>query len=274
MVRRGYPRSVAGISLEQLPPSARAAWSDLRDRLQATLGDNLVAVWAHGGTTSIGDPAHRGDLDTYVILARRPDASTARQIEATHVALAEEHGVEWDAWYVLADAAARSEPPSDAWRAARRDTSWAIHRAHWLAGRYATLHGAEPGDIVPEPTWDELRAELDRELEHIERHVLEGDTDPFEATYAFLNGSRIARAVQTGDVAISKAAVGAWALDHLPLRWHPALRAARRAYVGEATADDVKLIAGEMAPFVAFVREWLPLTDARTEGTLPRWSGY
>ena len=64
-----------------------------RARCQATLGDDLVAAWAHGGTTSIGDPAHRGDLDTYVILARRPDAPTAQQIEAEHAALAAEHGV-------------------------------------------------------------------------------------------------------------------------------------------------------------------------------------
>jgi hypothetical protein len=264
---------MAGISLRQLSPVAQAAWSDLRDRLQATLGDNLVAAWAHGGTASIGDPAHPGDLDTYVILARRPGAATAQQIEADHAALADEHGVEWDAWYVLADAAGRSAPPSHAWREGRRDTSWAIHRAHWLAGRYATLHGAEPAELVPEPTWDELRAELDRELEHIERHVLEGDTDPFEATYAILNGSRIARAVETGDVAISKAAAGNWALDHLPARWHPALSAALRAYLGEAGAEDEKLLAGQMAPFVAFVRERLPLSESRPEGTLPRWSG-
>lgn len=156
-----------------LSPTARAAWSELRDVLRSTLGDELVAMWAHGGTTSIGDPAHAGDLDTYVILGRLPDVPTAAQrIEEQQAAIAEAHGIEWDAWYVLADAARRSDPPSHAWRKDRPDTSWAIHRAHWLAGRYANLHGTEPADLVRPPTWDELRGELDRELEHIERHVL------------------------------------------------------------------------------------------------------
>ena len=91
-----------------------------------------------------------------------------------------------------------------------------MNRAHWLAGRYAHLHGAEPGDVVPAPTWSELGVDLDRELEHLEAHVAAGDTDPYEATYAILNGSRILRALETGDVAISKRAAGNWALEHLP----------------------------------------------------------
>lgn len=56
-------------------------------------------------------------------------------------------------------------------------------------------------------------------------------------------------------MAISKRAAGAWALQHLPDRWHPALRAAARAYDGQATPDDAALLAADMAPFVAMVRE-------------------
>lgn len=50
------------VTLQDLPPAARAAWVDLRDRLRSALGDDLVAMWAHGGTTSVSDPAHAGDL--------------------------------------------------------------------------------------------------------------------------------------------------------------------------------------------------------------------
>ena len=263
-----------GLPIHDLSPTARAAWLDLREGLRSLLGGDLVAMWAHGGTTSVGDPAHAGDLDTYVIVRRAPDVATARGIEAAHLAAAEAYGVEWDAWYILADDARRSNPPPHAWREPSRDTSWAIHRAHWLAGRYANLHGAEPSDIVPAPTWEELLGELDRELEHVERHVLEGDTDPYEATYALLTGSRILHALAARDVAISKWAAGTWAREHLPARWHDALSAAQRTYEGDVRGNDAALLAAEMSPFVRFVREHLPRTTDRPPDALPRWSGY
>jgi hypothetical protein len=103
--------------------------------------------------------------------------------------------------------------------------------------------------------------------------VLEGDTDPFEATYAILTGSRILGAHETNDVVISKRAAGGWALEHLPARWHPALRAALRAYDGRASEADDHLLAGEMAPFVGFVRDRLPPSGDRPPDALPRWSG-
>jgi hypothetical protein len=266
---------VAGVPLEQLGETARTAWLSLRDELTTILGEDLVAIWAYGGTTAVGDAPRTGaDLDTYVILARQPDEETAQRIEATQDAIARELGVEWDSWYVLATDARRPEPPRHVFHADRRDTSWAINRAQWLAGRYALVHGLEPVEIVASPTWAEVEPELSRELEHIERHAAEGDTDPFEATYAILNGSRILHALETGSVAISKRAAGNWALEHLPDRWHAVLRAATRAYDGHGTTDDVQLLAAEMAPFVAFVRDRLPALAGRPADELPRWSGY
>src|SRR5918992_2841113 len=220
----------AGVSLEALPERARAAWLALADALRGILGDDLVAIWAHGGTIAIKDAPHAADLDTHVIVARQPDEATARRIEEAQDAIARDHDVEWDTWYVLAADARRPDSPHHAFREGRRDTSWSIHRAHWLAGRCVVIHGPDPRELVSEPTWAELAGELSRELEHIERHVFEGDTDPFEATYAILNGSRILHALESGSVAISKAAAGRWALQHLPARWHPAVKAASRAY--------------------------------------------
>lgn len=265
---------MTGATLDQLGETARTAWLSLRDALTTLLGDDLVAIWAYGGTTAVADGPHRADLDTYVILARQPDEETAQRIEATQNAIARDLSVEWDSWYVLAADARRPDPPSHAFQPARRDTSWAINRAHWLAGRFALLHGPEPVEIVVPPTWSQLELELSRELEHIERHVLEGDTDPFEATYAILNGSRILHALETGSVAISKRAAGNWALEHLPDRWHPVLRAATRAYDDQGSAEDVKLLAAEMAPFVAFVRDRFPALADRPADEHPRWSGY
>ena len=204
---------------------------------------------------------------------RRPDAATVQAIKRLHDAIEEDLGVEWDAWYVTAADAAEADPPSHAFSDERRDTSWAIHRAHWLAGRVWVLHGKPPGEVVATPAWPEIVAELDRELEHLEAHVAEGDTDPYEATYAVLNGSRILHALATRDVAISKREAGAWGLKHLPDRWHPILTAAIRTYDGAGTPDDVALLADGMADFVAMVREQLPAVD-RPGADGPRFSGY
>ena len=270
--RRAPDAAEVRVQLEQLPEKANEAWTRLRHELIGILGDDLVAIWAYGGTTAVDGPPRSADLDTYVIVRRRPDEATARSTEAVHAEIAADAGVEWDAWYVLEEDARRPEAPLHAYRPDRRDTAWAINRAHWLAGRYALVHGREPDGLVPAPTWSELQTDLDRELEHIERHVLEGDTDPYEATYAVLNGSRILRAIKTGDVAISKRGAGHWGLEHLPDRWHPALLAAGRIYDGTSTAEDEALLAAEMGPFVAMVRARLP-SAPRPHG-LPRWSGY
>lgn len=262
------------ITLDHVPEVARIAWARLRDALKEILGDDLAALWAHGGTIASAGQLYAGDLDTHVILARRPDEEMARHLDEAQDAIARELGVELDTWYILAQGARRSVPPRHAFREGRRDTSWALHRAHWLAGRYLLLHGPEPAEIVPAPTWAEIEPELSRELEHIERHVLEGDTDPREATYAILNTSRILHTLEAGDAAISKREAGRWALEHLPDRWQPALHAAMRAHAGQATAEDVSILASEMAAFVALARERLPTLDQPSADGLPRWSGY
>lgn len=260
------------VPFEQLPEAARTAWERLRDELVPILGDDLVAIWAHGGTVAVEGPPRSADLDTYVIVRRPIDASTGQAIEGIHDAIAADTGLDVDAWYVLEDDARGPEAPRHAYRSDRRDTTWAVNRAHWLAGRYAHVHGREPADVVLAPTWSELEVELDREIEHLERHVAEGDTHASEATYAILNGSRILRTLATRDPAISKRSAGEWALERLPVRWHPVLRAAGRAYDGQASSEDTELLATEMGQFVAMVRERLPSAIA-TEGH-PRWSGY
>lgn len=246
----------------------------LRDELAGLVGDDLVAIWGHGGTVAMEIKRRSADLDTYVIVRRSIDMPTGHAIDDIHDAIARESGVEWDAWYVREDDARRPEAPRHAFRRDRRDTSWAIHRAQWLAGGYAQVYGPKPAEVVPAPRWSELAVDLDRELEHLERHVAEGDTDPYEATYAILNGSRILRTFVTRDAAVSKRSAGQWALEHLSVRWHSALRAAGRAYDAEASSEDTDLIAREMAPFVAMVRERLPSAAPRTADSPPRWSGY
>jgi hypothetical protein len=257
-------------AFDDLPADARAAWLRLRDELVDILGDELLAMWAYGSQIGADRPRRPADLDTHVILGSRPDAATAQRIEDV---LHRDPDVEFDAWFIARDDARGADPPPHAFREGRRDTAWAVHRAHWLAGRVITLHGLQPADVVLPPTWDEVLADLDRELEHVERHTKEGDTDPYEASYALLNGSRILRSLETRDPVLSKREAGIWALASLPGRWHPALDAALRAYDGSATPDDASLLAAEMGPFVAMVREHLPRTNGRSADG-PRWSGY
>lgn len=262
------------VPLEEMPEVARIAWGRLRDKLHGILGADLIAMWAYGGTTFPDRPRRSGDLDTHAVVGRPPGKETARRIEEAHAVIARDLGVEWDAWYILVEDARRAESPPHAFRAGRRDTSWALHRAHWLAGHYVQLDGREPGEIVPAPTWAELEHDLRRELEHLERHVVEGDNHPEEAAYAIFNGSRILRSVETGDVVISKRSAGTWALEHVPAPWHAAVHAAGRAYDGQATPEDAEVLSAAMGPFVAMVRKRLPTLDEHSAEGLPRWSGY
>lgn len=241
------------VTSDQVPDPARSAWLRLRDGLQEILGDDLVAMWAHGGTLTSTQP-RRADLDTYVIVARRPDDATVLRILHLHEAIEGDLAVEWDTWYVTADDAKGPIPPEHAFRDDRIDQSWAVQRAHWLAGRYWSLHGPAPDAMVQTPTAAEIAVDLAEELEHLERHVADGDTDPYEATYAVLNGSRILHTLETGNPAISKREAGDWGLVHLPDRWHPLLRAAIANYDGIPTPNDARFLATGMAPFVAMVR--------------------
>jgi hypothetical protein len=251
------------IATEDVPAAARTAWARLRDELLAILGEDLVAVWAFGGTAAAPQTAPFGDLDTFVVVRTPVDARTAQALAEAEATIADDTGVEWDTWVVLEEAARRPEPIPHAWRD-RRNETWAIDRAHFLAGRYVLLHGAEPVDVVPPPTAAEIETALAAEVDHLERHVEAGDTDPYEATYAFLNGSRLIRAIETGDAAMSKREAGPWALEHLPDRWHPAVHAAIAAYERQATPDDEELLAREMAPFVAMVRRSTSTSSAPT----------
>ena len=215
------------LAIGDLPDDAGAAWSTLRDKLTSVLGDDLVAIWAYGSVVGADRPVRAADLDTHVIVRQAPDRETAERIEGAVDGIG---GVEFDVWFVRLEDARRDEDPPHAFKEGRRDTSWAIHRAHWLAGRVVTIHGLPPAEVVVPPEWHDVVAELDRELEHIERHVHEDDTDPYEAAYAVLNGSRILRSLETHDPVLSKREAGTWALEHLPGPWLLALQAALRAY--------------------------------------------
>ena len=272
------------IAIDDLPGAAASASLRLRDELLAILGADLVSMWLHGGTTFADRPARPGDLDICAVIANlAPDERTPRvwradpgsrpsRIYAAQESIARENGVDFDNMYLLADEVGRGRLPSSAFERNRWETGWAIDRAHWLAGQYVLLHGRPPEELVAAPTTAELHRALDRELEHLERHVYEGDADdPFEATYAILNGCRILHTLEAGSPVISKRSAGAWGLENLAQRWHRAIQAAIRSYDGSGSAEDIETLRGTMAPFVDMVRQRLPRTNLRQTGP-PRWS--
>ena len=135
------------------------------------------------------------------------------------------------------------------------DGTWALHRAHWLAGRYALVHGVRPETIVLSPTWCELEQGLEHELRSMEWYLEDGRTDAGHASFAVWNGCRVLHSVETRDVVVSKRSSAIWALEHLPARWHGAIVAAGRSYDEEQKPDDARVLEEAMAPFVRFVRE-------------------
>jgi hypothetical protein len=272
------------IPFEQIPEAAAEASRLLAEQIADVLGDDLVGVWLHGGTTFPDRPRKVGDLDICAVISQATPAernpaswrddpqSRPSRLHAAQNSIAHDRNVAFDTTSLLVYEIGGGEPPAEAFNQARPVLSWPIYRAHWRAAQYVHLHGRGPEEMVIAPSWVELERALDRELEHLERHVYEGDAaDPYEATYAIWNGCRILYTLETGSPVISKRSAGAWALEHLAESWHAPIEAAGRAYDGEADSSDHELLRLNMAPFVAMVRERLPATEPRPLGPL-RWS--
>ena len=272
------------LPIDAVPKAAAESSLLLVGAVAALLGDDLVGAWLHGGTTFPDRPRRTGDLDICVVVARAAPAerdprawlsdprSRPNRLYAAQASVSQDRGVAIDATFLLAGEMAGAAPPAEAFNRDRPVVSWPVYRAHWRAGQYVLLRGRGPEAMVTAPTRSELERSLDRELEHIERHVYEGDAaDPHEATYAIWNGCRILYTLATGSPVISKRSAGAWGLGHLPERWHAAIEAAGRAYDGEADDTDNELLRVSMAPFVEMVRARLPAVEPRPSGP-PRWS--
>jgi hypothetical protein len=252
--------------------SVRVARAEAVDRAREYLaratticGDQLVACWLHGGSTFPDHSAMPADVDVCVVV-REAIAEHRHHLLAT----AEELSV--DPLFVSARDMPRAQRPTHAFNEERPLVGWAVYRAHWIAGQYTPLAGREPRGWVVAPSWDDVLADLDREVEHFERHVLEGDADdPYEATVGHLNGCRVLYTITTLDPVISKRSSGQWGLTSLPPNWHPSIEAALRCYDGRGTPGDIALMGKSMPHFIGYVREHVPIVEPRQSGP-PRWT--
>jgi hypothetical protein len=272
------------VLIDELPARAADASQRLCEELRAVLGDDLIAVWVHGGTTFADRSARGGDIDVCAAIAsvapseraprlwHRDPSSRPSLIRAAEMAIASQWGVAFDATYLLAGEMGADTPPPQAFDRAHRVHSWPVFRAHWLAGQFSPLHGRRPNELIVAPSPRAMRVALDREIEHLERHVAEGDAaDPDEATYGILNSCRILYTLETGSPVLSKQCAGDWGLVRLPPRWQDAIRAAQRWYDGAPSVGDQGLLREAMPAFVGMVREQLPATNRR-RARPPRWS--
>jgi hypothetical protein len=226
----GVPHAREPQPLRSLPGSARSAAAALRAEVSTAFGPDLHALYLYGAVT-FEESEGTGDLDYHAILAGPPTTAQRDRYAAACSRLAGLPGCDdLDGWVISLAQARGSDPPEHLIQAGFRDQAWALHRAHWLAGRCVVLHGPPPASIVPEPAWPELRAGLAAEFSF----AASGSSDEF----AVLNCCRILRSLADRDVVQSKFGSGWWALEYLPAAHAAAITAAMNAYRGTATESD------------------------------------
>lgn len=243
------------VSLDELPATVRDACRRLRTGLIDVLGSELVALWVYGAVTFPDRPRRLGDVDTHGVLAGRPNRATASAIDEVHQVIARDCGVKWDSWYILESDARRADPPSHVLRADLEDEAWALHRAHWLAGRFVALHGRLPSELVPEPMWPELEDGLREELAYIDELRAEGRDDLGHCAFMVLNACRIICSLRGRNVVLSKRAAAKWALQHLPRPWHEAIRAGERFYDDKSEENDNRVLKSSLTEIVSATRD-------------------
>jgi len=220
----------------------------------AILGYRLASFFLYGAVAFERPEGWRIDFDFHVLLHRPLDDSDRDAVTAlyTEVGKLSELGRDLDGYFVLLADAAASEPPRHQLDPTVRDESWALHRAHVLAGRYFLVAGIDPAGIVAPPQWPELEAALRAEMAFVENH-------PDAPAFGILNGARILASFATGDVVMSKYQAGQWALSSLPVEWHDGVHAAMRFYARTTAEGDERVFEESWAPFVAYVNRTLPL---------------
>lgn len=241
-----------------LPQNLHSLCTAFLRELNRILDDKLAAVYLHGATV-FPETGATGDIDCHVLLREPPDEQERRTLAELHQALARDFpplGGELDAYYILMADARQAAPPRHQLRPEIVDGSWALHRAHMLAGRCIVLWGPEPQQVLPPPTWPELDQALQGELEYVQQHL-----DRYPA-YCVLNLCRLLFSYTTGDVVISKRASADWALEALS-QWRPAVEAALRAYDGLATTQDEALLRSQVRPLFHFARRRIETSRGR-----------
>ncbi len=221
------------------------------DGLRDALREKLRAVYVYGAVT-FPETKHTGDVDFHAILSQPPTGAERAALLALHERLAAEFpplGAELDGYYILESDARGSTPPQHLLFPHLSDESFALHRAHMLAGRVLILYGPDPREIYVAPVWVELAKALDGELDYVARHLTQ------YPAYCVLNLCRLLYSWETRDVVASKASSAAWAMKRTP-GWVWIVKRAMDAYERRVSGAEDPGLAQGVHDFHAFaVRE-------------------
>ncbi|MBU1050008.1 DUF4111 domain-containing protein [Candidatus Bipolaricaulota bacterium] len=244
----------------QLPEALVGLCQAYVQGLESALGTKLHAVYVYGASV-FPETVATGDVDVHVILGSPIDHEEKAAIQVLHEQMALHHpplGAELDAYFLLLEQARRPTLPTHQLQTDMVDESWALHRAHMLAGRCVVLYGPEPNRIFPVPTWSELEAALAGELAYVEDRLLK------YPDYCILNLCRLMYSYGTRDVVTSKAAAGCWASEQFP-QWRPLIELASQSYADTASAEDVQIMRSEVKGMAVFAREQIAAANARNQ---------
>jgi hypothetical protein len=231
-----------------IPQQLQGFCSAFLGGLEAVLGRKLFAAYLYGAW-AFPESRAKGDIDLQVILRDPLSEEEKAGIVDLHAtiargfpALASEGP---DAYYILLNEARGAMPPRHQLSEGVVDVSWALHRAHMRAGRCMVLCGPDPGELYPEPSWEELDDALQGELDYVARHLAD------YPAYCVLNLCRLIYSHQTRDMVVSKYTSALWARDRFPAK-ASCIEAAMRLYEGIATAAEASLVEAEKSSFFHF----------------------
>ena len=243
----------------QLPDNVHRLCSAFADGLRALLGSKLHALVLYGATV-FPETEGTGDVDLHAIIASRLTKAEQEGIQMLQTQMAEAFpplGEELDAYVILLADACQSDFPAHQLDTSIVDDAWALHRAHWLAGRCVVLHGPEPAALVSAPTWEELDRALQGELAYVEKHLAE------YPDYCILNLCRLMYSYRTRNVVTSKFASADWATAEYP-EWQELIDRARRSYTGELMPGEREIMLSEVPGMFSFAQEKIDASHARS----------
>jgi hypothetical protein len=246
-------------------PSRWDMKSEVRDLCQAfadglrdSLREKLHAVYVYGAVT-FPETDYTGDVDFHVIVTEPPTEAERAAIVELHDRLAREFpplGAELDGHYILLADARGPARPRHLVFPDLVDDSWALHRAHILAGRCIVLLGPDPKTIYVPPTRPEIDDALGGELDYVRAHLAQ------YPAYCVLNLCRLMYSYETGDVVTSKTAAAGWGSARFPA-WRTLVDAALRSYAHEDTAEDRHALSTGVGTFYEFACQSIERQHAR-----------
>jgi len=243
---RWFPSEVILLKVE-LPNEVRELCLTFLQGLNDVLGEKMHGLYIYGAV-AFPEGGATGDVDFHVILSGVLDEREKGEFKALHAALARDYpplGGELDGYYILLEDACQTSLPAHQWLEGVVDDSWALHRAHILAGRCIVLHGPDPVDVFPVATWPELAEALQRELDFVEAHL-----DEYPA-YCVLNLCRLMYSYETRDVVVSKRASAKWARVAYP-EWQRPIDVAEKVYDQKETTVEQEFLRSDVKRFFDF----------------------